>query len=117
MAQVEVGEFGSLPVESPFRGVERRCFHSERSTVSRYSFEPGARFPLHRHPEEQVTLIEAGSVEFSIGGEVHRLGPGAWTVVAGEVEHGIVAGEDGALIVAIVSPRRAAADAYTVVGQ
>lgn len=113
---VEIGSFDALEPEHPFPGVERRYFHSERATVSRYEFQPGASFPLHRHPEEQLTFVERGEVAFTIDGVEHRLGPGAWSVVGGEIEHGITAGPEGAAILAIVSPRRASSDAYTVVG-
>lgn len=110
------GTFASMPAEEPYAGVRRRAFSSRRATVTAYSFEPGARFPIHSHPEEQITLIDEGDVEFTVAGEVHAFSAGDWTVVAGGVEHGIRAGEHGARIVAIVSPPRASANAYTVSG-
>ena len=114
---LELGDFGAQEPETPFPGIERRFFHSERSTVSRYTFLPGATFPLHRHSEEQVTMVEAGSLAFTVGDDVHELQAGAWSVVAGDIPHGITAGPDGATIVAIVSPRRATSSAYTVVDE
>jgi quercetin dioxygenase-like cupin family protein len=111
-----IGTFSALPIEAPFPGVRRSAFSSLRATVTTYWFEPGARFPIHRHPEEQITLIEEGDVEFTIGDEVHALAAGAWSVVAGDVEHGITAGAQGARFVAIVSPPRRSSDAYSVVG-
>ena len=110
------GSFTELEAEEPFPGVRRFAFDTERATVTRYEFEPGATFPLHRHPQEQITLIEAGDVAFTIDGAVERLGPGGYSVVGAEVEHGITAGAGGARFVAIVIPARAASDAYTVTG-
>ncbi|MEA2289244.1 MAG: hypothetical protein QOD55_1241 [Solirubrobacteraceae bacterium] len=112
-----MGTFDELPSEEPYPGVRRSAFSSERATVTTYWFQPGARFPIHRHPEEQITLIEEGDVEFTVGGEVHALSAGAWSVVAGDVEHGIRAGEHGARFVAIVSPARPRNDAYSVVAE
>lgn len=109
------GSFADLPVEEPYEGLRRRTFDSEEATVNEYVFEPGARFPLHRHPQEQITLIEEGEVELTVAGETARLRAGDWSVVGPDVEHGIRAGERGARILAIVVPRRSAT-AYTVVG-
>ena len=81
--------------------------------MNEYSFEPGASFPLHRHPEEQITLILEGSVELTVQGDTSILEAGGWSVVGGDVEHGITAGPEGARIVAIIVPRRASVGAYT----
>ncbi|MEA2249535.1 MAG: hypothetical protein QOH46_4064 [Solirubrobacteraceae bacterium] len=113
---LQIGTFAAMAVEEPYPGVRRRAFSSRQATVTTYSFEPGARFPTHRHPEEQVTLIEEGDVAFTVGDELHALSAGAWSIVAGGVEHGIRAGQNGARIVAIVSPPRRSNDAYSVVG-
>ena len=109
-----LGSFGELAAEAPFPGVRRSAFDTEHATVTRYEFEPGATFPQHRHAQEQIPLIEAGEVEFTIDGAVARLGPGGYSVVAGGVEHGITAGPGGARFVAIVIPRREQANAYTL---
>jgi quercetin dioxygenase-like cupin family protein len=108
------GQFDDLPWEEPFPGVRRNMFSTRTATVSRYSFEPGAAFPLHSHPQEQVTLIEQGRVEMAIAGETTTLDAGAWSVVGPDVEHGITAGPDGARIVAVIVPRRDAADEYVL---
>ena len=114
---VQIGTFAAMAAEDPYPGVRRRAFSSLNATVTTYSFEPGARFPIHSHPEEQVTLIEEGDVAFTAGDEVHELSAGAWSVVAGGLPHGIRAGDHGARIVAIVSPPRRSNDAYSVVGE
>ena len=105
-----------MPAEEVYAGVQRRSFSSEQATVTSYSFAPGATFPLHRHTQEQITLVEAGDVEMTVGDCVEPLAAGEWSVVASEVEHGIRAGSDGAMIVAIIVPRRESLDAYTVLG-
>jgi quercetin dioxygenase-like cupin family protein len=109
------GRFSEMPEDEVYAGVIRRSFNSEKATVTRYSFHPGAVFPLHRHPQEQITLIEAGEVEMTIGDRVQALSQGDWSVVGADLEHGIRAGVEGAQVLAIVIPARASADAYTVV--
>lgn len=109
------GSFEQLPADHAYAGVTRRTFSSSQATITSYTFTPGARFPLHRHPQEQITLIQSGDVEMTVGEQVDRLTAGDWSVVEPDIEHGITAGPDGAAIVAIVVPRREAADAYTVI--
>ena len=108
------GRFDGLDNAAPDPGVRRRTLHAQRMTLSEYTFDPGATFPLHRHPQEQVTLVEAGEVHLTVAGATETLAAGAWSVVPGGVEHGITAGADGARIVAIVSPRRDGAGDITV---
>jgi quercetin dioxygenase-like cupin family protein len=100
------GRFSDLETEAPYPGVLRRTLHSERMTLTEYTFGPGATFPLHRHAQEQVTLVEEGEVHLTTAGATEVLAAGAWSVTPGGVEHGITAGEGGARIVAILSPRR-----------
>ena len=102
------GRFDNLAAEEPYPGVRRRTVQSEHATVAEYAFEPGASFPLHEHPQEQVTLVLEGDVDLSAGGATERLAAGAWSVVPGGVEHGVTAGAGGARIVALVVPRREA---------
>jgi quercetin dioxygenase-like cupin family protein len=108
------GSFDDLRPDRAYEGITRRSFSSEQVTVTSYTFAPGATFPLHRHPQEQVTVIQAGEVEMTIADRVECLAAGDWSIVSPDVQHGITAGSSGAAILAIVAPRRESADAYTV---
>lgn len=116
MGGVQRGSFDDLGSESPYPGVERQSFDSTGATVTRYRFAPGAGFPLHRHDQEQLTMIIDGGVTLTAGAEQQRLTAGDWSVVPGGVEHGVRAGETGAVFLAVVVPRRDHARAYSVVG-
>jgi quercetin dioxygenase-like cupin family protein len=109
-----VGRFDDLSEDEPYPGVHRRAFDSERATVTAYEFEPGAEFPLHRHAQEQITLVERGTIVFTVGGRPSELQPGGWSIVEPNVEHGLRAGGDGARILAVLVPRRESANAYEV---
>jgi quercetin dioxygenase-like cupin family protein len=103
-------------LEHPFPGVTRRTNHTAEATVSAYTFEPGAEFPIHTHPEEQITVVLTGTVVFAVEGERHALGPGETYVVAPDLEHGLRAGPEGARFLAVVVPRRDDSDAYEIKG-
>jgi unsaturated pyranuronate lyase len=108
------GSFDALPADEPFPGVRRESFTTERATVTRYTFAPGAAFPLHRHPQEQTTLILEGDVEMAIRAERRSLRAGDWAVVGPDTEHGITAGAEGARIIAIIAPPRTGSDEYEI---
>jgi quercetin dioxygenase-like cupin family protein len=105
------------PLEHPFPGVARRTNHTEQATVSAYAFEPQASFPIHTHPEEQITVVLEGTVVFEVEGEHHELGSGETYAVAAHLEHGLQAGPDGARFLAVVVPRRSGSDAYEIKGE
>jgi quercetin dioxygenase-like cupin family protein len=111
---IEVGNFADAPEEEPFPGVRRRHFDAEGATVTEYRFEPGATFPNHRHAQEQITMVVDGTLSMTIEGEASELGPAGWSVVGPEIDHGITAGPEGARFLAVVTPRRGAADEYEV---
>ena len=113
---ITAGSFRSLPADEPFPGIVRTSFSTRQATVASYVFSPGAHFPLHSHPQEQITLVEDGEVVMMMGGESRTLVAGEWSVVAPHVEHGVRAGRQGARIVAIVVPRRDHPDDFRVGG-
>ncbi len=115
MAAHEHGTFAALSEEEVYPGVRRRTFSSAKATVNSYAFAPGGAFPIHRHPTEQLTFIQEGSVELTVAAETTSLTAGAWSVIAPSVEHGITAGPAGALILTIAVPRRDRVDDYEVI--
>jgi quercetin dioxygenase-like cupin family protein len=108
------GGVSAAPEDEPFPGVTRTSYQTAEATVASYRFAPGAEFPLHHHREEQITVICEGEVEFLVAGKTHRLGAGETFVVEPHVEHGLRAGDAGARFLAVVVPRRARTDAYTI---
>lgn len=108
------GGVSAAPQDEPFPGITRTTYQTAEATVASYTFAPGAQFPPHHHREEQITVICDGEVEFVVSGQTHRLGAGETFVVAPHLEHGLRAGAAGARFLAVVVPRRARPDAYTI---
>ena len=102
----QLGTFEQLGTEHPYEGISRRILTTDKATVQEYRFDPGARFPLHRHPQEQITLVLEGEISMSADGQTHELGAGTWSVVPGGIDHGITAAPTGARFLAIVIPPR-----------
>jgi quercetin dioxygenase-like cupin family protein len=116
MSEQATGTIDELEADAPYPGVVRRAFHGQSATVTAYEFRPGASFPVHRHAQEQITLIDQGAVRMTIGDRELDLAAGGWSVVPPNVAHGITAGEAGARITAIIVPRRQAPHDYQEVG-
>lgn len=71
-----------------FPGVTRQAVTTTTSTVVRYTYHPGCVFPVHQHPEEQVTIVHTGVIEFEVGGRQITLRAGQIAVIPGGVPHG-----------------------------
>ena len=42
----------------------------------------------HHHPDEELLVVKEGTMEATVGGEIHRLEPGDWLFVVSGEEHG-----------------------------
>jgi quercetin dioxygenase-like cupin family protein len=96
-----------LPEAEPHPGVHARRFDTEHATVVRYELAPGAEYPLHRHPEEQLVQVLVGNLDFQLGDSTLRLAEGDLVHVAGDVRHGArCRGPDTTVFLNVVIPRR-----------
>ena len=102
----DFGSFDELASEAPYDGIDRRVLTTSKATVQEYRFEPGASFPVHHHSQEQITLVIDGDISFSADGESRAMSAGEWSVVPGDVPHGVTAGPAGARFIAILVPPR-----------
>lgn len=103
-----------LPWEEVYPGVRRRIVGAERMTFTTYRFAPGGRFPKHRHVQEQVVLVQEGSVTFVSQDQTVTLTPGGLLVIPPNVPHEARAGSAGASVMSVVAPARQSATDYRV---
>ena len=68
--------------------------------------EPNAKGKIHSHPEEQWGFLIEGSGVRIQGGEEIAIKKGDFWQTPGGVEHGIIAGPEGAKILDVFSPPR-----------
>ncbi len=99
-------DWASIPVEQLEPGVGRQMIVGENLMICRLRFGPNVVTPAHRHPHEQMTMIERGRVLFTIGdeqrvaqaGDVLHFPPGTW--------HGATMLDEEVILVDIFSPIR-----------
>ncbi|MDR7417306.1 MAG: cupin domain-containing protein [Armatimonadota bacterium] len=104
----------ALSWEDVYPGVRRRVVGAAHMTLTVYRFAPAARFPTHRHAQEQVVLVCEGAVTFASGAQAVTVTPGHVLVIAPGVPHEATAGPEGASLVSVVSPARQTATDYVV---
>lgn len=97
----------ALPAEEVLPGVTRQVVQGEKQTMVRYVYAPGAVFPVHHHPQEQVTVVVSGRIAFDVAGVEYQLGPGEVAVIPSGVPHGArVLGDTVVETFNALSPRR-----------
>jgi quercetin dioxygenase-like cupin family protein len=80
-------------------GVKRKILSYDSGLMMVHvRFVKGAIGVVHTHPHRQVTFVERGSFEVNIGGNKSVLSKGDTFIVVPNLEHGVVALEDGDLL-------------------
>ncbi|MFZ0390907.1 MAG: cupin domain-containing protein [Calditrichia bacterium] len=84
----------------------QQIFSTGGIMLVRYVYEPGLHFPEHSHPQEQVTIVEKGMLEFDIDGEKVHLVEGDICSIPPNVPHSTVVGDERAVAISIFTPVR-----------
>jgi quercetin dioxygenase-like cupin family protein len=95
-----------VPVEQVDDGIRRQMlgFNSEIMMVKAI-FEEGSIGYIHQHFHSQVTYVESGEFEVTVGDEVKLLSAGDSFFMAPDIPHGAVCKKAGVLI-DVFSPKR-----------
>jgi quercetin dioxygenase-like cupin family protein len=106
--------WSDLPAERVMPGVTRQRVDAQHMTVVRYRYEPGAHFPAHSHPEEQVVLVLSGEIEFMVANRPVSAATGSVLVIPPHTVHSArVLGGTPVDTINVLSPRRTREVAFT----
>lgn len=95
-----------VPVEDLGDGIRRQILgHGDTLMAVRVWFEAEAVGVLHSHPHAQVSYVESGEFEFSVGGEKRIVKAGDCVYAEPGIEHGAVCKSKGVLL-DVFSPMR-----------
>lgn len=81
-------DWTDIPVERVSDDVSRRVVQGDGFTLIRYVYDPGAVFSEHAHLNEQLTMVESGTLVLTVGGEEIAVGPGQMIRVPPSIPHG-----------------------------
>ncbi|MDA0909796.1 MAG: cupin domain-containing protein [Proteobacteria bacterium] len=98
---MEQGLFRQLTDE-----ISTRIFPGDQAMLSVVRVAPHAKGTLHQHPEEQWGVMLEGSAIRLQDGEEIEVKKGDFWRTPGGVEHSIIGGPDGAVILDVFSPPR-----------
>ena len=79
--------WSDLPEENVFPGVTRQRLDTPRMSVVRYRYDPGAHFPTHSHPQEQLVLVLSGEIEFTVANRQVPVAAGSVLVIPPRIIH------------------------------
>jgi unsaturated pyranuronate lyase len=88
-------------------GVTARMVEGDRMTLAIVEIAAGKRVPEHAHHNEQIGFVIEGSVTFTVGDEVRKLGPGGSWRILSNVPHRVDVGPNGAVVAEAYAPVRA----------
>ncbi len=95
-----------IPWESTAPGIQRQVYgYNDQIMLVKVKFEKDAVGTLHEHPHTQVTYVESGAFEFSIGPEKKVVRQGDGLYVPPDTIHGCKCLEAG-LLIDVFSPYR-----------
>ena len=80
-------------------GIQRQVYgYDDKIMLAKVKFEKGAIGQLHEHPHTQVTYVESGIFQMTIGDEKKILTQGDGFYVPPHAIHGIVCLQQGMLV-------------------
>ena len=106
MAAFQHTSWASIPVERIGEGIERQMIWGEHLMVCRLQFAPGVVTAVHTHPHEQITLVERGTVRFTVDGQERIAAAGDVLHFPPHVRHGATMLDDQVVLIDIFFPLR-----------
>ena len=97
--------------------VRARRIQGEHITLAMVELEAGAAVPEHRHSAEQLGMVLAGEMQFTLDGETRTLGPGGTWRILSDRPHNVIAGPNGAVVIDVFTPVRSDWDDLPVIDQ
>ena len=88
------------------RGLFFRPFYAENISLNFVTFPPQSGFPAHIHSEEQVSIVQEGSMEITIGNDTFGVRPGDVIHFPSDVPHSGMTTDQGCRLIDIFSPPR-----------
>jgi quercetin dioxygenase-like cupin family protein len=88
-------------------GIFGATVHTPRLTATLYRYEPGSTWEEHQHPEDQITTVLEGAIDFLVAGRPVHLESGELAALPGGTPHSATTPEQGAVTLNVFTSRKA----------
>jgi quercetin dioxygenase-like cupin family protein len=88
--------WSELDFEELRPGIFGATVHTDQLTATLYRYAPGSTWEAHEHPQDQMTSVLEGDIEFVVAGEHVTLRRGQCAALPGNTPHSATAGPAGA---------------------
>jgi quercetin dioxygenase-like cupin family protein len=112
MLAMTLYRWDEIALEKVTEMISRKVVRGAHEMVTQVYLKRGALVPLHSHPQEQMTYVLQGALQFLVGGEDVRVEEGELLHIPPGVAHQAVALDD-TFVLGVFSPvlqERAPAD-------
>jgi quercetin dioxygenase-like cupin family protein len=92
-------------------GIFGATVHTPQLTATLYRYSPGSSWEEHRHPQDQITTVLEGAIDFVVDGRAVHLGPGQLAALPGGTPHSAIAPPPGAVTLNVFTHRETPPDA------
>ena len=76
-----------LKIKQVLEGITVKSVSQDNTMLTFFEFEPFSIIPAHKHPNEQITYILEGKMEFTLEGNTKVLSAGEGVVIPSNIEH------------------------------
>ena len=98
--------WSAIPEEAMSPLLTRQVIHTGHMTIARLRIKKGAVVPVHQHPNEQVSMMEAGALRFEVDGKEVLVKAGETLRIPPNVPHMAEAMEDSIATDLFCPPRQ-----------
>ena len=99
-------DWTSIPAEQVAHGIERQMIWGDQLMVCRLRIAPRIVTAVHAHAHEQMTLVERGTVRFTVAGQDCLSFAGDILHFPSHCEHGVTVLDEEVVLIDIFSPVR-----------
>jgi len=89
-------------------GIVGATIHTPQLTATLYRYRPGSSWEEHQHPQDQVTTVLEGSIDFVVAGEPVHMVEGALAALPGGTPHAASVPASGAVTLNVFTHREQA---------
>lgn len=102
---MELYDWNRLEQEQMNSRIARKVVHTANMTIARLELQKYATVAQHSHVNEQVTMVERGSLKFFIEGREQIVRAGEVLTIPPDAPHGVEALEDSVVLDVFSPPR------------